>query len=127
MPIPRPYAIAIVDDEPSVLEALGNLLEAVGYSVLRFESGEAFLGSDSVSSIDCLISDIGMPGMNGVALQAELGRMRPDIPVLLITGRAFFATVGLDAPNNRGSFRKPFDIQQLLDALVRALGDDRRA
>jgi len=121
MPIPKPYTIAIVDDEPSVLEALGNLLEAVGYFVARFESAEAFLAADSVFSINCLISDIGMPGMNGIALQAEVGRLRPALPVFLITGRALPTTSGQEAPNNRGLFRKPFDVQQLLDAITSVL------
>lgn len=123
MPSRKPYNVAIVDDERSVLEALGNLLEAVGYSVRCFDSAEAFLTSDSVESVHCLISDIGMPGMNGIALQGEMARLRPMVPVFLITGRTVSGTPGLEAPNHRGLFRKPCDVTQLLDGLASALAD----
>jgi FixJ family two-component response regulator len=116
-----PSVIAVVDDDPSVLEAVGNLLESAGYAALPFNSAEELLNGGAVAAIDCVISDIGMPMMSGVALQTELGRLRPELPVILITGRNGLGNAGTDAPNNHGLFRKPFDSQQLLDALVAAL------
>jgi len=115
-----------VDDDPSVLEAVGNLLESAGYAVLPFNTAEALLNGGDVAAIDCLISDIGMPVMSGVALQAELGRLRPALPVILITGRNGLGNAGADAPNNRGLFRKPFDSQKLLNALAAALAGSAR-
>jgi FixJ family two-component response regulator len=117
----NPSKIAIVDDEPSVLEAIGNLLESAGYSVLRFNAAEQVLHSRELTTVDCLISDIGMPVMTGLALQAEVYRLRPALPVILITGRNDTGPEGANGPNNRGFFRKPFDAQQLLDALATAL------
>lgn len=130
MPSSGTAIIAVVDDDPSVLEAVGNLLESAGYAVLPFSSAEELLNGGEVAAIDCLISDIGMPVMTGVALQAELGRLRPALPVILITGRNGLgnaeAGAGAGAPNNRGLFRKPFDSQKLLDALAAALADPDR-
>ena len=73
----------------------------------------------------CLISDVGLPGMNGCALQAEVGRISPLLPVILITGRDDVGDDGVLAANNRGLFRKPFDGEQLLSALAAALEPSR--
>jgi FixJ family two-component response regulator len=113
--------VAVVDDDPSVLEAIGNLLESSGYAVSRFESAEAFLMVLHATLFACLISDIGLPGMSGSALQGEVGRMIPLLPVILITGRDDVGNEGALAANNRGLFRKPFDGEQLLSALAAAL------
>ena len=78
--------VAVVDDDRAVLQSLESLLESVGYIVRLFASAEALLASDSVSLTICVISDIGMPGMNGIALKALLLQRYPDLPVILITG-----------------------------------------
>lgn len=113
--------VAVVDDDPSVLEAVGNLLESAAYTVARFESAEAFLVALRAATFDCLISDVGLPGINGIALQAEVSRLRPLLPVILITGRDEVSNGGVHLANNRGLFRKPFDGEQLLAALSAAL------
>ena len=118
---PSASTVAVVDDDPSVLEAVGNLLVSAGYSVSRFDSAEAFLMTVPATSFDCLISDIGLPGMNGIALQTEMGLWRPHMPVILITGRNELGGAGVLAVNNRGLYRKPFDGEQLLSALAAAL------
>src|SRR5882724_12328892 len=68
-----PDVIAIVDDDQRLRESLGNLLESAGYSVRLFDSAEALLKADAVNRIDVLISDIRMPGMDGIELQRRVG------------------------------------------------------
>ncbi len=75
----------------------------------------------------CLISDIGLPGMSGCALQGEVGRVIPLLPVILITGRDDVGNEGALAANNRGLFRKPFDGEQLLSSVAAALQPGRAA
>jgi len=70
MIISDPFIIAIVDDDLCGLEALGSLLESDGYSVLRFGAAQRLLDSTYIAELDCVISDIGMPGMDGIALQS---------------------------------------------------------
>jgi FixJ family two-component response regulator len=73
------------------------------------------------SHFDCLITDIGLPGLSGVALQTQTGLLLPELPVILITGRNNYrAEAGL-AFNNRGLFRKPFDAGELLAAVKAAI------
>lgn len=112
--------VAVVDDDPRVLEAIGNLLDSAGYQVLRFDSAESFLAAGQGAAVQCLISDVGMPGMNGLELQSLLGRTRPQLRVILVTARDD-ATAGAQAPNNHGMLQKPFDGQQLLHAVSAAL------
>ena len=78
--------IAVIDDDPRVLESLENLLESAGYSVRRFSSARALI-DDGLSDIGCLITDIGMPAVDGFELHDLVKKVRPDLPVFLITGQ----------------------------------------
>ena len=117
----RPCVIAIADDDQRVLESLGELLESAGYSVRLFNSAEAFLQAGAVNEIDALISDIRMPGVDGVELQRRLAVTRPRLPVILITARSDVELAGLPQPHNRILFHKPVDGAELIKAIEAAL------
>ena len=113
--------IAIVDDDLRVLESLENLLESAGYGVRTFTGAAALLASDH-SFIDCLVTDIGMPGMDGFELLEIMKRSKPGLPVFLITGRHEIADQERAAAKNiSGFFRKPFDAQRLILEVSQAL------
>lgn len=78
-------AIAVVDDDPAVVDSLKFLLETVGYSVVTYASAGAFLADDVVTPA-CLILDHHMPQMTGLELVARLRSAGASIPILLITG-----------------------------------------
>ncbi len=115
---PKPL-VAIVDDDPRLLESLEELLESAGHAVRTFSSAQTLLGSNALPEIVCLITDIGMPGMDGFELQRLVRERRPDLPVILITGRHELA----ELPQAKYSrlFRKPFDGRALLAAIGDAL------
>jgi FixJ family two-component response regulator len=109
--------VAVVDDDYRVLESLEDLLESAGYGVRLFASARQFLDT-SIAEVDCVISDIGMPGADGFALQEIIRNCRPTLPVILITGRHEFATVEHEAARGgRRLFEKPFDTRELLAAI----------
>ena len=113
--------VAVVDDDPRVVESLADLLESAGCRVRRFSSAEALLVS-GLSDMDLLITDIGMPGIDGFELRDRVKKARPDLPIFLITGR-HETTDPERALGAAGFFRKPFDGQILLAAVVDALRD----
>jgi FixJ family two-component response regulator len=117
----RLFIVAVVDDDPSLLESLESLLESAGFSVRPFTSATALLDSGALPIIDCLISDIGLPGMDGLELARVAHASRPRLPVILITGQG-------EAQNGRPGesqhyrlFKKPFNAQELLVAVNEAL------
>ena len=77
--------IAIVDDDVMICEATRDLVEAFGFNARTFTSAGEFLNSDCVSSTACLISDVQMPGMNGLQLHRKLITSGRHIPVIFIT------------------------------------------
>ncbi len=77
--------VAVVDDDPAVLDSLKFLLETVGYSVVTYASAAAFLAGGAARPA-CLILDHHMPQMTGLQLAAKLRGAGTEIPVLLITG-----------------------------------------
>jgi FixJ family two-component response regulator len=83
---PRPF-IAVVDDDESVRASLPDLLRELGYEARAFESAQAFLDSGCLGETDCLILDIGMPGMSGPELQRELIRRGEGRPIVYITAQ----------------------------------------
>ena len=113
--------IAVVDDDPRVLESLENLFESAGYGVRKFSSAKALI-DDGLSDIGCLISDIGMPAVDGFELHDLVKKVRPDLPVFLITGRDVAGDQRRALVNGiSGFFRKPFDGPALLAAVGNAL------
>lgn len=116
--------VAVVDDDPRLLESLEDLLESAGYRARCFSSAQAIL-DDGLSDIDVLITDIGLLGVDGFELRNRARAARPDLPVFLITGRHEIADQSR-AQGISGFFRKPFDGRRLLAAVTEALPHDKR-
>jgi len=115
-------SIAIVDDDARVLESIKDLLEAAGYSVLLFHSAEALIEGEGADRLDCLITDIGLPLINGFELGRIVRSTCPKLPVIFITGRHENADQQRAAEiGNQALFRKPFDAAALLSAVSQAL------
>lgn len=113
--------VAVVDDDESIRSALIPALESVGLPAFGFASAKAFMTFGRLAGIGCLVTDVKMPGMSGLELQAKLQRAGYRIPTVFIAGcsdatmRAQALAAGADA-----FFDKPFDDRVLL-ATVRTL------
>jgi FixJ family two-component response regulator len=115
------FTIAVVDDDQRVLESLECLLESADHGVRLFTSATALLESHCLEEIDCLISDIGMPVMNGVELSRVVHAERPELPIILITGQPEMLNYPPVCSTCYRLFKKPFAGQQLLTAVSDAL------
>jgi DNA-binding NtrC family response regulator len=115
----KPAVVVVVDDETRVLDSLQNLLESAGYAAHGFASAQALLTSRVWETFDLLITDIGMPQIDGFALCRRLQSERPGIPAILITGgkRLLQEADGLGVP----VFFKPVDADQLLRSVAENL------
>src|SRR5688572_28236057 len=82
-----PSAIAVIDDDESLCEALVGLIRSYGHAGRGFGSAELFLDSDMVESAACVVTDIHMTGMGGMALAQRLCERSAPIPVVMITAR----------------------------------------
>jgi len=120
MPINQ-YTVFIVEDDPSVRDALGLLLGINGHAVALFADAESFLRAYRPDWLGCLLIDIRMPGMDGLALQKSLLEKGSTIPVIIMTGHG-------DVGSAREAFRanavdfleKPIDHDKLLRAIEEA-------
>lgn len=114
--------IAVVDDDEAIRVGLSSLIRSEGYDVVLFESAEAFLETLPGTSVQCLLTDIQMPGISGLDLQARMRTGRPDIPVLVMT--AFPEDAVRQRALSAGAIcflSKPFDAQELLRCIRSAL------
>ena len=119
------FVVAVVDDDHRTLESLADLLEAAGYDVRLYTSGKMLWTRGGLSDIDCLISDIGMPEMDGFELRRLALSEQPELPVILITGRPELRAQDSSNIERDRYFEKPFDGRQLLAAIRQALGSAR--
>ena len=105
-----PLTVYIVDDDASIRDSLGLLLGLRGYRSAQFSSAEDFLAAWREDWTGCVIADLRMPGMDGLALQQELRRRGSALPFVIITAHG-------DVSAARAAFRadavdfieKPFD------------------
>lgn len=114
--------IRVIDDDEAVRRSLTRLLKVSGYQAVAFEGAEDFLSGDDPTAPGCLILDMRMPGMDGLALQQYLIEHDIRIPVILLTAHADVPMAV--AAMHRGAIdflEKPFDKQQLLNRVRQAL------
>ncbi len=113
--------LLIVDDDPAVLGFVSTVAQSLQYQVLTSSDGvEALLSFGDGDSINALITDVNMPGVNGFQLAHSLRAKRPDLPVLFISG--YFEEMEaprelIDAPGTH-FLAKPFSPQTLGKALL---------
>lgn len=118
--------VYVIDDDPSVRDALANLFGAVDLNVECFGSAEMFLARQPVEGASCLVLDVRLPGVSGISFQHEMVQSDFPIPIIFVTGHG-------DIPMSvramkAGAFEfltKPFRDQDLLDAVQLALKKDQ--
>lgn len=114
--------IHIVDDDPSVRNALEMLFISAGLEVMVYESAEKFIHSEIREENACLVVDFMMEGINGLELQQILNQRSIQLPVIFLT--AFDTQETRQRAKQAGAagyFRKPVDDQALLDSIQWAL------
>jgi FixJ family two-component response regulator len=119
--------IVVVDDDRRVRESLESVLESAGYEALLFASGEEFLRSSALDEASCVITDIRMPGVDGIEVQRRVTVVRPQLPVMFITAHRNDSDVRRRALQGGAVafLYKPFDGEDLLRAIRRALNESR--
>ncbi|MEN0072917.1 MAG: ATP-binding protein [Paracraurococcus sp.] len=113
--------VLVVDDDPDVRRALVGWLDALGYRVAEAADGRAGLAALESLAPDAMLVDFAMPGLTGAQVAAAAQRLRPGLPVVLATGYAAAAELGVDALIGLPVLRKPFRIQELAEVLAQAL------
>jgi FixJ family two-component response regulator len=114
--------VAAVDDDFRVRESIESLVESAGYTPLVFASAEDFLRSESLAATVCLITDVRMPGMDGLELQRRVMLENPALPVVFIS--AHYDNEIRQRALARGAIGflyKPFDAADLLGVIRPAL------
>jgi FixJ family two-component response regulator len=120
--LPKVPVIAIVDDDESFRRATASFIRSLGYSVFQFASAQTFLKSDYLDNTDCVISDVQMPGMNGIELQNELIAQGRRLPVIFVTAfPEMNARSRALAAGAIGFLAKPFSDVELIACVNTAL------
>jgi FixJ family two-component response regulator len=115
--------IAIVVDDESFRQAAVSFIQSLGYATAAFASAEAFLHPDCGHDVDCLITDVQMPGMSGMQLQSHLIQHGRKLPIIFVTALSEMKTRGRGlAAGAIGFLDKPFSDEKLITCLNQALG-----
>ena len=119
--------IAIVDDDPSVREGLSSLIRSAGLQVETFASAQEFLARPGAEAPSCLVLDLQLPGLSGLDLQKRMAEVGLEIPIVFLTGHGNIpASVQAMKAGAVEFLTKPFDEQDLLQAIQEAIERDRR-
>ena len=120
--------VRVVDDDASVLKALGRLLRSAGFAVRTFPSPQVFLNEHDATAPGCVVLDLSMPGLDGLQIQKALSRLGDGCPIVFITGHGDIASsVSAMKAGAVDFLTKPFDPSRLLDAVRAAVDKDRAA
>ena len=121
----RPKVLC-VDDEPAILLLVQRLLQIQGFEPVGFSDPETAIAEFESGKFDAVITDIHMPGMNGLALLTALRERQPEIPVIVVTGHGT-ADTAIDCLRQgaSGMLVKPFTAEELLTEVRRALAASR--
>lgn len=110
--------IAVIDDDPRVLESLANLLSSFGYVAQTYKSAEHFLESGTLARTSCIVTDVEMRQMSGLGLLQHLRNSKCAVPVIIITGKPSARSEAFYLENGAaGFFRKPVDGDDLVELI----------
>jgi FixJ family two-component response regulator len=118
--------VAVIDDDPSVRDALGRLFETVAIKAELFGSVDEYVKASKSHPANCIVLDVRLPGPSGLDLQAQLAKAKNRTPIVFITAHA-------DIPMSVRAMKagaiefltKPFRHQELLDAVRNGIEHDR--
>ena len=115
------WTVYVVGDDPDLRDSLEMLLRRLGYCILAFDSARAFLGTTIAATDSCVLADVRMPEMDALALQREIKRTIPGLPVIMMTGHGDVAMAVQAMKEGAIEFlEKPFEKAALLSALENA-------
>ena len=122
---PKRPVVFIVDDDVSVREALSSLVRSIGLQVETFSSAGEFLRQSKSDAPSCLVLDVRLPDLSGLALQRELAAKNNGIPIIFITGHGDIPMSVRAMKAGASEFlTKPFSEQDLLEAIRQAIRRD---
>jgi two-component system response regulator FixJ len=114
--------VHVVDDDVDVRKSLGFLLATADFAVRLHESATAFLATEPKEVEGCIVTDVRMPGIDGIEFLRQLKSRGLNVPVIVMTGHADVALAVQAMKEGAADFiEKPFDDQVLIDALRSAL------
>src|SRR5208283_4205577 len=114
--------VYVVDDDPSVREAVEGLVRSAGFSAKTFPSAQDFLASAPTEVPSCLVLDVELPGLSGLDLQQELARADVPIPIIFLTGHGDIPmSVRAMKAGALDFLTKPIDDKVLLDAIRKGI------
>jgi FixJ family two-component response regulator len=113
--------VAVIDDDPSMLDGLVRLLRAWGFEPAAYDSGEAFWEDHVFSKAICVLVDVNLPGISGIELRRRLGDAKSTLPVIFMTGNSDERTRNAaTAAGCVAYLHKPFAAEALFEALKKA-------
>jgi nitrogen regulation protein NR(I) len=121
-----PAKILLIDDDAGIIDTLSRVLKDEGYEVAIERRGDDGIAHAAKDTFNVVVTDLKLPGLNGLDLVRQLHAARPRLPIILIT--AFGTTQTAIEATKFGAYDyllKPFDIQQLLDLIHRAVNSNR--
>ena len=125
---PPPPVVSIVEDDALLARALERLLREAGWQARRFDSAEAFLASHDPDAAGCVLLDVQLPGLDGLALQHRLNAQDPPPAIVFLTGQGDIPmTVAAIKAGAVDFLTKPVDAARLVATVGAALARDREA
>ena len=119
--------IFVIDDEARVRTALTRLLQSAGYTVQAFGSGRDFLAQYAGCQEGCVVSDLAMPGLDGLELQSALASSPRPLPIVFVSGHATVPSSVQAMKRGAADFlTKPVNDMDLLQAVESAIEKDRQ-